>query len=123
MASNAWVKTLLSNQTVAASGGTATATIGPAKRADIIIDLTVAGTSGDVVLQVQASADGSDWHPVPVRDPSTAGGDYVLSKSLTADTDQLLLAFEGAAVYPYLRLSVTNNRDADVTISAWAVVG
>jgi len=84
---------IASAQSVAASATlTGGAVTFPAYRhVDVYYSIDVGTGSESVTLYVDISEDGSTWRQgVPVRDLTTASGNYVTSKTLTADGSGVL---------------------------------
>lgn len=88
---------------------------GPYDHIDLYYAVTFGAGAASLVLTAQVSDDGgTTWRAVPVRDLTTVGGDYVASKTLTADgTGVLRLETNGHQV----RVSATHTGDNDATLT------
>lgn len=116
------VQTIASAQSVA-SGATlsgAGVTFPGYRHVDIYYSVDVGTGSESVVLTVDVSeAGGTTWRAgVPVRDLGTTGGNYVTSKTLTADGSGILRLDINA---PQFRVKAANGGDsaASVTLIAF----
>ncbi len=89
------------------------------RHVDVYYSVDVGTGSEAVVLYVDVSEDGSTWRQaVPVRDLTTASGNYVTSKTLTADGSGVLRLDMNAYQFR-VRAANGGNNAATVTLIAF----
>ncbi len=111
----------LDAETVAKSktATSAAALIGQYSHLDLYVDIDVGAGSESIVVTAEVSSDGgTTWLTAPFRDLATVGGDWMTSKTFTADAEQWL-RIETVARMVRVKAANSGANSAVVTITGF----